>query len=107
MKKLKVNNKEELDRNLIFKVTPLRDVVTTKKFGSQIIPFMCSLKAAPIEIPDYIKQKEFENHSRAPIDLILTIDISGSMAGSKMTLLRDAVLHILDILNENDRLSIV
>ena len=45
--------------------------------------------------------------SGLPIDLILALDISGSMAGSKIELLKETVNFIVDTLSERDRISIV
>ena len=49
----------------------------------------------------------FKDHSRAPVDLVMAIDISGSMAGSKLKLLVNAVKNITTSLTDKDRLSIV
>ncbi|KAF7842485.1 E3 ubiquitin-protein ligase WAV3-like [Senna tora] len=43
----------------------------------------------------------------APIDLVTVLDISGSMAGSKLSLLKHAVHFIIQNLGSSDRLSIV
>lgn len=68
------------------------------------MPFICSLKAADVVIPDNVQQ---ENKDRAPIDLICVLDISGSMAGSKINLLIETVNFIVDTLSEKDRISVV
>ncbi|CAI9773025.1 unnamed protein product [Fraxinus pennsylvanica] len=44
---------------------------------------------------------------RAPIDLVTVLDVSGSMYGSKLRLLKRAVLFVIDNLGPSDRLSIV
>uniref|UniRef100_A0A5B7CCN2 RING-type E3 ubiquitin transferase n=1 Tax=Davidia involucrata TaxID=16924 RepID=A0A5B7CCN2_DAVIN len=44
---------------------------------------------------------------RAPIDLVTVLDVSGSMAGSKLTLLKRAVRFVIQNLGPSDRLSIV
>ncbi|KAF7842488.1 E3 ubiquitin-protein ligase WAV3-like [Senna tora] len=44
---------------------------------------------------------------RAPIDLVTVLDISGSMAGSKLSLLKHAVHFVIQNLGSSDRLSIV
>ncbi|MCD7466110.1 hypothetical protein HAX54_002509 [Datura stramonium] len=47
------------------------------------------------------------HQERAPIDLVTVLDISGSMAGSKLTLLKQAVCFVIDNLGPSDRLAIV
>ncbi|KAL2525917.1 Zinc finger (C3HC4-type RING finger) family protein [Abeliophyllum distichum] len=44
---------------------------------------------------------------RAPIDLVTVLDVSGSMHGSKLFLLKRAVHFVIDNLGPSDRLSIV
>ncbi|XP_073127896.1 E3 ubiquitin-protein ligase WAV3-like [Henckelia pumila] len=44
---------------------------------------------------------------RAPIDLVTVLDVSGSMYGEKLWLLKTAVYFIIDNLGPSDRLSIV
>ncbi|KAL3654645.1 hypothetical protein CASFOL_001630 [Castilleja foliolosa] len=44
---------------------------------------------------------------RAPIDLVTVLDVSASMAGSKLTLLKRAVHFVVDNLGPADRLSVV
>jgi hypothetical protein len=41
-----------------------------------------------------------------PIDLILALDVSGSMDGSKLDSLKKSVMQLLDCMNDNDRLAI-
>ncbi|KAL8166848.1 hypothetical protein V2J09_008347 [Rumex salicifolius] len=45
--------------------------------------------------------------SRTPIDLVTVLDISGSMEGSKLSLLKRAMGFVIQNLNPNDRLSVV
>lgn len=48
-----------------------------------------------------------ENKKRMPVNLALVIDRSGSMAGEKLEYVKQAACHILDLLNDNDRIGIV
>ncbi|GJN40572.1 hypothetical protein PR202_gb29804 [Eleusine coracana subsp. coracana] len=45
--------------------------------------------------------------SRAPLDLVTVLDVSGSMAGSKLALLKRAMSFVIDCLGPNDRLSVI
>ncbi|CAN6890770.1 hypothetical protein HID58_079298 [Brassica napus] len=45
--------------------------------------------------------------TRAPLDLIAVLDVSGSMEGTKLHLLKNAVAFVIDNLGETDRLSVI
>ncbi|BBN14069.1 Ca-activated chloride channel homolog [Marchantia polymorpha subsp. ruderalis] len=45
--------------------------------------------------------------SRAPLDLVTVLDISGSMAGTKLLLLKRAMEFVISNLSPSDRLSVV
>ncbi|VFQ68744.1 unnamed protein product [Cuscuta campestris] len=44
---------------------------------------------------------------RAPVDLVMVLDVSGSMSGQKLALVKQAVHFVVDNLGPSDRLSIV
>ncbi|KAL1345473.1 hypothetical protein HN51_019203 [Arachis hypogaea] len=46
-------------------------------------------------------------NSRAPIDLVTVLDVSGSMAGTKLALLKRAMSFVIQNLSSSDRLSVV
>jgi hypothetical protein len=48
-----------------------------------------------------------EASERAPLDLVTVLDVSGSMSGSKLGLLKQAMGFVIDHLGPGDRLSIV
>lgn len=48
-----------------------------------------------------------KNNSRAPIDLVTVLDVSGSMSGTKLSLLKRAMAFVISNLSPADRLSIV
>ncbi|KAL6659911.1 hypothetical protein ACP70R_002033 [Stipagrostis hirtigluma subsp. patula] len=45
--------------------------------------------------------------SRAPLDLVTVLDVSGSMAGTKIALLKHAMSFVIQTLGPNDRLSVI
>lgn len=50
----------------------------------------------------------FVSHpSRTPVDLVTVLDISGSMLGSKLALLKRAMGFVIQNLSSNDRLSVI
>uniref|UniRef100_A0ACD5WQG2 Uncharacterized protein n=1 Tax=Avena sativa TaxID=4498 RepID=A0ACD5WQG2_AVESA len=44
---------------------------------------------------------------RAPLDLVTVLDVSGSMSGQKLALLKQAMRFVIDNLGPDDRLSVV
>lgn len=47
------------------------------------------------------------NQARTPVNLALVIDRSGSMSGEKLEYVKQAALHVVDLLNESDHLAVV
>lgn len=45
--------------------------------------------------------------SRAPLNLALVLDRSGSMQGDKLRYVQQSACHVLDLLNERDRVAII
>ena len=54
-----------------------------------------------------LKTENTKEGSRVPLDLVCVLDVSGSMSGAKITLLKDTLKYLVDLLGENDRISIV
>ncbi|WVZ00165.1 hypothetical protein V8G54_026234 [Vigna mungo] len=48
-----------------------------------------------------------ELNSRAPIDLVTVLDVSGSMSGTKIALLKRAMGFVIENLSSSDRLSVI
>jgi Mg-chelatase subunit ChlD len=66
---------------------------------NQLLPVVVNLKTKELE--------EDEEGDRSPIDLVCVIDISGSMAGEKIDLVRKTLTSLLEVLSERDRLCLV
>jgi len=47
------------------------------------------------------------DEAKPGLDLILCIDISGSMSGQKLQMVKETLIFILDQLNDEDRVSLV
>lgn len=58
-----------------------------------MLPAMCSIKT--------------EGGSRTSVDLICVIDVSGSMSGEKIELVKSTMKYLLEALTPADRLSII
>lgn len=55
-----------------------------------------------VEVPQAARRAE-----RAPLSLALVLDRSGSMQGDKLRFVRQAACHVLDMLDERDRVAVV
>lgn len=54
-----------------------------------------------------LKADEFEFKNRQGIDLIVVIDVSGSMRGTKIELVKDTLYFLIKQLKDYDRLSFI
>lgn len=48
-----------------------------------------------------------KEHQKASLDLVLIIDNSGSMGGSKIKLVKETIAYLLKELNEDDRFALI
>nr|XP_011460447.1 PREDICTED: uncharacterized protein LOC105350353 [Fragaria vesca subsp. vesca] len=62
-------------------------------------PVLVSICAPPLQDPD--------SEARTPIDLVTVLDVSGSMNGQKLDLVKQAVKFVIENMGSSDRLSIV
>eukprot|EP00927_Polykrikos_kofoidii_P005114 TRINITY_DN1203_c0_g1_i13.p1 TRINITY_DN1203_c0_g1~~TRINITY_DN1203_c0_g1_i13.p1 ORF type:complete len:681 (-),score=97.74 TRINITY_DN1203_c0_g1_i13:352-2394(-) len=63
--------------------------------------------AALSEVAVEGKAKEVQDDQVAHVDITCVLDVSGSMKGAKIQLLKDAVMFVISELSSSDRLSIV
>ncbi|XP_022990257.1 uncharacterized protein LOC111487191 [Cucurbita maxima] len=54
-----------------------------------------------------VSLSQFSRTPRAPVDLVTVLDISGSMAGTKLALLKRAMGFVIQNLSSSDRLSVI
>ena len=47
------------------------------------------------------------DHVKKPVDLVVLLDVSGSMQGSKITSARKSLLQFIDLLGDRDRLEVI
>nr|CAD1830927.1 unnamed protein product [Ananas comosus var. bracteatus] len=55
----------------------------------------------------HLKAPLAHTSSRAPVDLVTVLDVSGSMAGTKLALLKRAMGFVIQNLGPSDRLSVI
>ena len=92
----KQNQTKDLQKMITFKFETSYPNIQ-KKGVEQTLPLMAT-----------IQTDESESESeRLGLDLVMIIDISGSMGGEKIKLVRETLLFIVDELKEIDRLSLV
>lgn len=68
-----------------------------KKNGNQVHPLMVTYKAMNLTI----------DSDRAGLDLVIIIDISRSMKGEKIDLVRETLLFLIEEMQEKDRLCLI
>ncbi|KAL4512657.1 hypothetical protein ABPG72_020494, partial [Tetrahymena utriculariae] len=100
------NNKKEmynLEKGPILDVKTLQNHFQFNKTQDQTIPIMVSVKSL-----DQTNNMEAELNLLQPnLDLICVIDNSGSMSGCKIENIQNTILQLIEMLNENDRLSLI
>lgn len=74
--------------------------VVSKSASRENFTILVHLKALP-------NMRSTPEYSRAPVDLVTVLDVSGSMAGTKLALLKRAMGFVIHHLGPNDRLSVV
>jgi Mg-chelatase subunit ChlD len=67
---------------------------------------------APAASSDYstgnlVNESSVKSSSQAPIDLVTVLDVSGSMAGTKLALMKRAMSFVVQHLGPSDRLSVI
>ncbi|XP_062221628.1 E3 ubiquitin-protein ligase WAV3-like [Phragmites australis] len=63
--------------------------------------------AQHLQTPSNLGDGNGPNTNRAPVDLITVLDVSGSMAGTKLALLKRAMGFVIQNLGSSDRLSVI
>ncbi|KAK6156317.1 hypothetical protein DH2020_010565 [Rehmannia glutinosa] len=86
-------------QNVTINAVPERQAVAASEFMANF-SVLVGLRAPPLS-------DDARHIQRAPIDLVTVLDVSGSMHGSKLALLKRAVSFVVDNLGPSDRLSIV
>ncbi|CAD8154004.1 unnamed protein product [Paramecium pentaurelia] len=98
---LKQTVKYDLNVNLQFEIKPLYKKVKLFPNIAQYLPGIVSIKAQ-----DKIITQNSENQ-RVGVDLICLIDISGSMDGVKIQMVKQSLIVLLQFLGDNDRLQLI
>lgn len=89
----------DLEKNLKLLVKAKQSVIKLSSEKAQMLPVMVNLKT------EELTSQQLDN--REPIDLICVVDVSGSMSGEKVDLLKKTMLELEQFLSERDRLCII
>ncbi|KAM7264939.1 hypothetical protein ACFE04_002622 [Oxalis oulophora] len=118
------NDDEALDQQLLFsnknmnkvensleKTMEIRtypEVSSVSRFDShENFTILVHLKATSTTKRQNLCISQLGQTPRAPVDLVTVLDISGSMAGTKLALLKRAMGFVIQNLGSNDRLSVI
>jgi uncharacterized protein YegL len=87
----------------------LHDILTLKaKSGKSRVKLdPMNDKKIPILVSFSAENSDFNLNERSNVDLVCVIDQSGSMGGEKIKLVKDSFKFLLELLGDNDRLSVV
>ncbi|KAL4512621.1 hypothetical protein ABPG72_020458 [Tetrahymena utriculariae] len=94
-----------LEKGLILDVKTLQNHFQFNKTQDQTIPIMVSVKT--LGQTNNMEAELNPLQGRPNLDLICVIDNSGSMSGCKIENVQNTILQLIEMLNENDRLSLI
>lgn len=97
--KVKETKPYDLENNLLMEIKAKQKTIQLNAKDVQLLPVVINIKTKELD--------EEQEGDRSPIDLVCVIDISGSMAGDKIDLVRQTLTSLLEVLNERDRLCLV
>ncbi|KAL4435511.1 hypothetical protein ABPG74_020287 [Tetrahymena malaccensis] len=98
-------NSYDLQKGLSLDVKTLQKHFQFNNSKDQTIPIMVSVKTLEQTSDMDIETNLLEG--RPNLDLICVIDNSGSMSGQKIENVKSTILQLIDMLNDNDRLSLI
>ncbi|CAD8066229.1 unnamed protein product [Paramecium sonneborni] len=98
---VKQSNEYNLNEKISFEVKALYKMGKLLNTKSQYLPGIVSIKAQEKII------SENDKNGRVGVDLICLIDISGSMIGIKIEMVKQSLIILLQFLGDNDRLQLI
>ncbi|XP_028802190.1 E3 ubiquitin-protein ligase WAV3 [Neltuma alba] len=100
-----LQTKEE-SRNVVVKLVPECAIVSVSR-SHRTCALVLKVKAPAARSTNKIASPLLDPSQRAPVDLVTVLDVSGSMAGAKLHMLKRAMRLVISSLGPADRLSIV
>ncbi|CAH8315703.1 unnamed protein product [Eruca vesicaria subsp. sativa] len=106
------NDDERLEQQLVFSRKSLEENDNVKMMELKIYPEVSAVRRGEsrekFDVLVHLRAAGMVNgNARAPLDLVTVLDISGSMAGTKLALLKRAMGFVIQNLGCNDRLSVI
>ena len=92
-----LNEINKIENQISLCISSEQKIISLNHDKEQIFPIRVSLHAKDI----------ISKNNRSHIDLVCIIDRSGSMEGEKLELLKSSFEHLLNLLTEDDRVSII
>ena len=88
-----------LEANLEMEIKARQKIIKLDSKTAQLLPALVNIKTK--------EMTEEQEGDRSPIDLVCVIDISGSMSGEKIDLVRKTLVSLLELVNEHDRICLI
>ncbi|XP_065870306.1 E3 ubiquitin-protein ligase WAV3-like [Euphorbia lathyris] len=107
----KISPDHNCAKTMEIKVYPEVSAVACSKSYDNFTVLVHLKAAATITAQNLVRNQtslpQLSQTPRAPVDLVTVLDISGSMAGTKLALLKRAMGFVIQSLGSNDRLSVI
>ncbi|KAM5575197.1 E3 ubiquitin-protein ligase WAV3 [Rosa sericea] len=101
-----INNGRDFRNNVQVRLLPEAALLSSGR-GFETYAVALTVKAPPAPARQTTSASILDPSLRAPIDLVTVLDVSGSMTGGKIQMLKRAMRLVISSLGEADRLSIV
>ncbi|KAF8084872.1 hypothetical protein N665_0694s0006 [Sinapis alba] len=106
------NDDEPLEQQLVFSGKSMENNSNVRMMELKIYPEVSAFPRGEsrekFDVLVHLRAAAMVNgNARAPLDLVTVLDISGSMAGTKLALLKRAMGFVIQNLGSNDRLSVI
>lgn len=102
------NDDEPLEQQLVFSRKSSENNLMELKIYPEVSAVPRAESREEFDVLVHLRAAGMVNgNARAPLDLVTVLDISGSMAGTKLALLKKAMGFVIQNLGSNDRLSVI
>lgn len=102
------NDDEPLEQQLVFSRKSSENNLMELKIYPEVSSVPRAESREEFDVLVHLRAAGMVNgNARAPLDLVTVLDISGSMAGTKLALLKKAMGFVIQNLGSNDRLSVI
>ena len=103
MKELALKNPYDFDKDILLQAQTVYQQYKLSEEIDQTTPVKISVKCVDFSVPP--ENFQFQDHGG--IDLICVVDVSGSMEGEKLQLVKKTLHYMVSLMKEYDRLALV